>query len=131
MSERLAKAADAVKEDVCSLLCPSHWTGERPPHHPKCVELRAGLSDAIDGASYADLRASGGIIEQPMIDFPGQDTTGTVVYCVVCIDDDDRECVHIFSTSAKAKAFAETDPRPHVLYDYMIDHPERMENRSQ
>lgn len=61
MSDRLLRAADAVKEDVCSLLCPSHWSGERPPHHPKCVELRAAISEAIDDNSYADLRASGGI----------------------------------------------------------------------
>lgn len=62
MTERLAKAADAVKDDVCGILCPSHWvTAEgRPPHHPKCIELRAALSEAIDEMSYADLPASGG-----------------------------------------------------------------------
>jgi hypothetical protein len=64
--DRLMKAADAVKDDVCSILCPSHWkTGQRPPHHAKCVELRAALFDAIDEQSYADLRASGGIAGAP------------------------------------------------------------------
>jgi hypothetical protein len=63
MTGRLLKAADAIKDDVCGLLCPSQWkTGERPPHHPKCVELRAAISEAIDENSYADLRASGGIV---------------------------------------------------------------------
>ena len=64
MTERILKAADAVKDDVCSLLCPSTWETAkgRPPHHPKCAELRAAISEAIDENSYADLRASGGIV---------------------------------------------------------------------
>lgn len=58
MTERLLKAADAIKDDVCSLICPSQWpTGKRPPHHPKCVDLRAAISEAIDEQSYADLLA--------------------------------------------------------------------------
>lgn len=62
MTDRLLKAIDAVKDDFCGLLCPSHWkTGHRAPHHPKCIELRAAISEAIDNNSYADLRASGGI----------------------------------------------------------------------
>lgn len=67
MTERLMKAADAVKDDVCGILCPSQWkTAEgRPPHHPKCAELRAALNEAIDEQSYADLRASGGLAGAP------------------------------------------------------------------
>lgn len=52
------------------------------------------------------------------------------VYCVLCINNDD-DVVHIFSTQEKATAFAEADPRPHVLYDYVLDCPERMETRQQ
>jgi hypothetical protein len=52
----------------------------------------------------------------------------TMVYCVMCIDKDDHGCcVHIFSTQEKQQAFAESDDRPHVLYDYLLDHPERAE----
>ena len=55
-----------------------------------------------------------------------------MVYCVMCIDDDDAGCiVHIFSTKEKANAFAEADPRPHAHYDYVVDHPERMEEVAQ
>ena len=55
-----------------------------------------------------------------------------LVYCVMCIDDDDQGCcVHIFSTEEKAQAFVDKDSRPHVLYDYVIDHPERMEKVDQ
>lgn len=57
--------------------------------------------------------------------------TGALVHCVVCIDEDGRELTHIFSTVAKAQAFASTDPRDHVLYDYVIDCPERMEATTQ
>lgn len=57
---------------------------------------------------------------------------GAMVYCVICLDEDEAGCcVHIFSTPEKAQAFADSDPRPHVSYDYMIDHPERMEGLSQ
>jgi len=55
-----------------------------------------------------------------------------MVYCVICVGDGGGiECVHIFSTPEKAQAFSDADPRPHVPYDYMIDHPERMEGRTQ
>lgn len=51
-----------------------------------------------------------------------------LVFCVMCIDEDDAGCtVHIFSTQDKAREFADKDLRDHVFYDYMIDHPERME----
>jgi len=49
-----------------------------------------------------------------------------LVYCVICIADDD-ELIHIFSTKERAEAFCERDERSHILYDYLIDHPERME----
>jgi hypothetical protein len=66
-NERLMKALDAVRDDVCGFLCPSVWktADGPPPHHPKCVELRAALSEAIDENSYADLRASGGLVGAP------------------------------------------------------------------
>lgn len=54
-----------------------------------------------------------------------------MVYCVRCIDGAGHGPVHIFSTPEKAAAFAETDPRDHVLYDYVIDFPERMEGQFQ
>lgn len=55
-----------------------------------------------------------------------------IVYCVMCIDEDDAGCcVHIFSTQERADAFAAADARQHVQYDYMIDHPERMEQQAQ
>ena len=44
-----------------------------------------------------------------------------MVYCVMCIDDDGGCCVHIFSTQENASTFAESDSRPHVLYDYVAD----------
>lgn len=55
-----------------------------------------------------------------------------MVYCVMCLDEDDMGCVfHIFSTQDKANAFAEADPRTHVMYDYMVDCPERAEQAAQ
>ena len=54
-----------------------------------------------------------------------------MVYCVMCIEDDQGCCVHIFSTKEMAQSFADADPRPHVLYDYMLDHPERTEQFQQ
>lgn len=48
-----------------------------------------------------------------------------MVFCVLCLGDTD--VVHIFSTQEKALAFSEADDRSHVHYDYLIDHPERME----
>lgn len=55
-----------------------------------------------------------------------------MVYCVICADETGAiDCVHIFSTQERASAFAKSDPRPHVLYDYIVDHPERMEQQAQ
>lgn len=53
-----------------------------------------------------------------------------MVYCVMCIDGTNLT-VHIFSTQEKAQAFADADSRDHVLYDYVIDQPERMEQQAQ
>lgn len=51
-----------------------------------------------------------------------------LVYCVTCVDDDDQGCVfHAFSTSEKRQAFLDRDDRHHVIFDYVLDHPERME----
>jgi hypothetical protein len=52
-----------------------------------------------------------------------------LVYCVLCVDHD-NDVVHIFSSHARALAFADSDERDHVIYDYMIDCPERMEQSS-
>lgn len=48
------------------------------------------------------------------------------VYCVWC-DDVTGASIHIFSTMDKAEAFCNSDPRDHVIYDYVVDCPERME----
>jgi len=53
------------------------------------------------------------------------------VYCVLCLDDDDRDRVHIFTTPERAEAWASTDKRQHIIYDYLLDHPERMEKHAQ
>lgn len=59
-------------------------------------------------------------------------TSGAKVYCVVCIETDSTDLVHIFSTAEKAQAFMDADSlRNHVAYDYVIDCPERMEGRPQ
>lgn len=55
-----------------------------------------------------------------------------IVFCVMCLDDDNKiECVHIFSTIEKAEAFCTSDDRCHVIYNYLIDCPSRMEERLQ
>ncbi len=54
-----------------------------------------------------------------------------LVQCVICIDDDDNETVHIFSTREKLLAWCDTDDRRHIVYDYMIDNPDRMEKEPQ
>jgi len=48
-----------------------------------------------------------------------------IVYCVLCLGE--SEIVHIFSTQENADAFCAKDSRGHVCYDYVLDHPERME----
>lgn len=59
-------------------------------------------------------------------------THGELVQCVVCIADDGTEALHIFSNKRLLLAFVATDTeRGHVIYDYMIDEPQRMEGRVQ
>jgi hypothetical protein len=59
-------------------------------------------------------------------------TSGKMVWCVICMDDDLSEVVHIFSSPEKREAFMVADrKRNHVAYDYVIDHPERMEEAAQ
>ena len=57
--------------------------------------------------------------------------TVRLVHCVRCIEvgDPASDVVHIFSSAGLAAAFCEGDTRPHVVYDYAIDVPERMEQR--
>ena len=54
-----------------------------------------------------------------------------MVYCVLCVDNNDHDRVHIFTTQEAAEAWASTDPRRHIIYDYLLDHPERMEEQAQ
>jgi hypothetical protein len=54
-----------------------------------------------------------------------------MVYCVRCINRPDPDVLHIFSTQDKADAFADADLRDHIMYDYVIDCPERMEQVAQ
>jgi hypothetical protein len=58
-----------------------------------------------------------------------------MVYCVLCLDGSwprsRSEHVHIFTTQERAEAWASTDPRRHIIYDYLLDHPERMEEQAQ
>lgn len=56
--------------------------------------------------------------------------SGQMVWCVICIEEGERDVVHIFSSPEKASDFCEHDPRMHVTYDYVIDYPERMEQSS-
>lgn len=51
-----------------------------------------------------------------------------MVYCVMCVDAE-TTCVHIFSAKALAVAFADADgdDRLHIIYDYEVDNPARME----
>lgn len=53
--------------------------------------------------------------------------TGAMVYCVLCIDGEGGETTHIFSSPKKAQEFSASDDRSHVVFDYVVDHPERME----
>lgn len=42
----------AVRDDVCGILCPSQWktADGPPPHHPKCIALRAALTQETEAA---------------------------------------------------------------------------------
>lgn len=53
-----------------------------------------------------------------------------MVYCVLCIEDSGAETTHIFSTAELAKQFVDSDQdRGHVMFDYLVDHPERNEGK--
>lgn len=54
-----------------------------------------------------------------------------MVYVVICIEPGRLDVLHIFSSMEKAQAFADADPRGCVLYDYLLDAPERHEGRTQ
>lgn len=57
--------------------------------------------------------------------------TGQVVWCVLCVGDG-REFTHVFSSKGAAEKFLATDgDRTHVVYDYVIDCPERAEQVAQ
>ena len=50
-----------------------------------------------------------------------------IVYTVRCFGGDGFDETHIFSTMEKALAFAKADDRAHVISDYAVDCPERMD----
>lgn len=62
-------------------------------------------------------------------------TSNALVYCVACIDGGEIKVVHIFSDAEKRKAWVETQPDTaysrFVHYDYVVDQPERMDQRPQ
>lgn len=62
-------------------------------------------------------------------------TSNALVYCVACIDGGEIKVVHIFSDAEKRKAWVDALPetlyRKLVEYDYVVDQPERMEQRPQ
>lgn len=54
--------------------------------------------------------------------------SGAMVYPVICTTDDGVDAVHIFSSREGQQAFCLRDSRRHhVLYDYVLDFPERYE----
>ena len=116
--------------DIAERLREQAWRRSGAPKmdagHTKLLEWEA--ADEIERLRerVAALQAELGYTESIKANREGQ--TG-MVYCVLCIDDRDRreDRVHIFTNLNKAEAWASTDPRRHVFYDYLLDHPERME----
>lgn len=55
------------------------------------------------------------------------------VYCAICIDESGHEVVHIFSTPLKRKIWIDKQPDykyvKYIHYAYLIDCPERMEEK--
>lgn len=49
------------------------------------------------------------------------------VYCLLCIGTDDDETLRIFSTPERRQAWADTDQRIHVFYEYLLDDPDHWE----
>jgi hypothetical protein len=56
---------------------------------------------------------------------------GDIVWVVLCLIADEPDVKHIFSTREAAVAYADQDPRPHIIYDYALDMPERHEGMTQ
>jgi len=58
-----------------------------------------------------------------------------IVWCANCIDHDNVEITHVFSTRDKLVAYLHTlqegDYKLVIAYDYLVDHPERMDARFQ
>lgn len=75
------------------------------------------------------LRSRIDVLESQLRDYRANKmTSGQMVYCVICIGQErDDQAVHIFSTPERANEFCAADARVHVAYDYVVDHPERME----
>lgn len=62
--------------------------------------------------------------------------TETMVWCARCLPQQEggHEPVHLFSSDEKRQAFIDEDRYGYlgyVCYDYVVDHPERMEERKQ
>jgi hypothetical protein len=57
--------------------------------------------------------------------------TPTQVWVVICVSPGKSDVTHIFSTMEKAETFCEKDSRDHVVYDYILDTPERHEGLTQ
>ena len=47
-----------------------------------------------------------------------------VVFVTVCVDQENKEAIHLFSSAEKRKEWAETDQRFHIFYDYVLDEPD-------
>lgn len=56
--------------------------------------------------------------------------TSALVFCVRCVEGN-SDVVHIFSSKETLQEFLDTDQRVHIIYDYVIDCPERMEQVKQ
>lgn len=55
-------------------------------------------------------------------------TDGRTVYVVICCKPGEDQVRHIFSTVEHATAFCQRDTgRAHVMFDYLLDCPERHE----
>lgn len=118
---------DSIEEEYVSKCprckAPAHACG----HWKACL---CGMFNAKPNATCVGCGASFSIVEE-FLNSPL--ASAAKVYCVICMDGDHaRDLVHVFSTQDLAQAFADKDTdRRHVLYDYVIDCPERMEGRTQ
>lgn len=53
------------------------------------------------------------------------------VFVVICLEPDGKEVRHIFSSREVCDAFCAKDGRTHIIYDYVLDCPERHEGMTQ